>query len=98
MTMSLAKLFDNELLSDRVLCMVLPFASGLDAPEPRKAKKSTCRGKRKRDGKQEVDEQPPLKKLHVSSGILAAHSEFFMAMFTAGLAETKEKEFKIEVP
>lgn len=88
----MTEVFDNPVFSDRVMAMVI------DSPQKSKSGK-----KHKRDpdgldeGEAEAEEGRIIKRLHVSSAVLALASDVFRSMFSSGMVESKEKEFEIKV-
>jgi hypothetical protein len=78
--------FNNEKFSDRVLVLSPPDAK---APVKKHGKK--------RKAESLDEEESVFKKLKISSVVLAAQSEFFQALFSGEMKDSKENEVQLAV-
>jgi hypothetical protein len=93
----------TALSTPTVLSMVVSETSlEIDAKEvkalPQVPQTRSCKRKRAEEEKQDADENARVvKRLHVSSGVLATQSQVFQSLLGGCMKESKEKEFTVEV-
>jgi len=97
------KFFDDERFSDKILCFVLPSNSSSSVAESHDEGEGINLSPIAEESQpQGIDQEPRtarqvVRRIHVSSMLLASSSRFFEAMFSSGMKESNQKELEIQV-